>query len=267
MQWLVLLPDQAEQPASVETLVNESNALGLFCRYEGTELGTSNIHVLWRLAVPSSGPLQAEEVKLTAKPRTKLARPAKYFQVRTEQSASTLQLVAAYLSWHHEHGNSTTKWLVVVRNDTFVATQDFLRLVGCFDSGKRLCLTASDNENFLMLTAGAARAMQTAAVAEQPTSLQYTSPAGYTSALDAWTARAEVQEINVSLLVSRDPPDQWLVKHAADQIASGLRGPVVYTHVPLVHQRSYYPYYINDKRARSTSTPPKPLEQAAAGGK
>ena len=239
IEWVVNMGRKDRPPHSAETLQDWSQSLALFLGYEGTVLGAENIRVLWtKTSSAAPGRPRVTEVEVANSTGTR------FFEVLLPpQGDGPDAALVHFLSWRvgagGEDGAAQRKWLALVEPNVFVATHEFLRFLGCFDAEQALGLAALRNRThtdtgLLVLTQ---RAADMVGRVPGPTLVRA-------------CRRAGVALKDVSVVVSDVPPDVWLGAHASDQIASGLRGPVVYTHVPLPLQLDYFPYYVNFERGR-----------------
>ena len=249
IEWVVDMGSMDWPPHSMETLQDWNQSLALFLGYEGTVVGAENIRVLWTTprSSPAPAPPRVREVVVANSTGTR------FFEVATTQeSDETAAALEHYLSWRATPASERAaarakRWVVAVAPNVFVATHEFLRFLACFDARQATALVALRNRthtdtDFVALTQPAAHTLGRAASTRRlPTGRAPEEP---------WCRGAGVALRDVGLVVSDRPPDAWLGAHAADQIARGLRGPVVYTHVPLPHQLDYFPYYVNFERGR-----------------
>ena len=243
IEWVVNMGRMERRPQSMDTLEDWNESLALFLGYEGTVIGAENIRVVWTTmtGTPATEP-RVTEVAVVNSTGTR------FFEV--EASEQTDAVLESPLSWGVGAGK---KWLALAAPDVFVATHEFLRFLACFDAQQALGLVAVRNgarvdSGFVLLTRSAVEKLSSAAHADTGT----TGATG--SQLVRWAQRAGVALKDVGPVVTDASPDEWLGAHASDQIASGLRGPVVYTHVPPERQRDYFPYYVNFERGRHPRT-------------
>ena len=245
IEWVVNMGRMDSPPQSIETLNEWNQSLALFLEYEGSVVGPENVRVVWATATnPAPNHPRVTEVAVANSTGTR------FFAVAADSA------LEHYLSWRASTSGENgaprpKKWLALVEPDVFVATHEFLRFLACFDAHRALALAAPRNRThtdtgFLVLTQPAADLVGRAASSHRlPTD---SDAPGH--ALVRWCRHAGVALKDVALVVSDTPPDVWLGAHVADQIARGLRLPVVYTHVPLPQQLDYFPYYVNFERGR-----------------